>query len=449
MKTQKMKTKSLYCVVALFGILSAAWMAGCAKKESANPARTVVLNQANSLHVVLTPMEGQTAIDRKINEAQKQVRGAAVAAPELERLGWLFVAKARESFDPGYYKLAEICANLLEPKNHLESLLLLGHVRHNLHEFKAAEPLARELTEKRGLAYDFGLLSDVLMEQGKLEEASVACQRMLDLRPDLHSYARGAQLRWLKGDLEGARELMGMAVSAASPQDAEAAAWVSVRLAQFNFLAGKIEEARAECEAALAFETNYPPALLLQGRLLLAEGRSLDAVSVLTRAAGRNAQPEYQWTLAEALRSADRQMEAREVESQLMRHGRVRDRRTYSLFLATRGDSGALSLAIAEMKGRADVFTHDALAWALQANGQMAEASEEMARALAEGTKDARLFYHAAVIEQGAKHDAAAQRYFREAIAMKQALLPCERERLEKMQSQLATGPAGISKRPS
>ena len=34
----------------------------------------------------------------------------------VEKLGWSFVEKARESFDPGFYKLAEQCALCLDSK---------------------------------------------------------------------------------------------------------------------------------------------------------------------------------------------------------------------------------------------------------------------------------------------------------------------------------------------
>src|SRR5262249_47661397 len=155
----------------------------------------------------------------KIAGAQQRVRASDVSSHSLEQLGWLFVAKARVGFDPGFYKLAEQCALCIEGRSGRspEALLLQGHVLHNLHKFKEAEPIAQELVVRRGLPCDFGLLGDVLMEQGKLDNALAAYQRMLDLRPDLHSYARGAHLRWLKGDVEGAIELMSLASSAASP----------------------------------------------------------------------------------------------------------------------------------------------------------------------------------------------------------------------------------------
>ena len=55
-------------------------------------------------------------------------------------------------------------------------------------------------------------------------------------------------------------------------------------------------------------------------------------------------------------------------------------------------------LARAELANRHDVFTHDALAWALFADGRREAAALEMRLALAEGTRDARLLLHASLI---------------------------------------------------
>src|SRR4029078_3555825 len=90
----------------------------------------------------------------------------------FERLGWAFVAKARESFDPGFYKLAEQCAHSIEKRNpqSQDAMLLRAHVLQNLHRFKESEALARRLVRQRGLSFDYGLLGDALMEQGKLSD---------------------------------------------------------------------------------------------------------------------------------------------------------------------------------------------------------------------------------------------------------------------------------------
>ena len=143
-------------------------------------------------------------------------------------------------FRPGFYKLAEQCARCIEKRNpqSQEAMLLRAHVLQNLHRFKESETLARRLVQQRGLSFDYGLLGDALMEQGKLSDAVEAYQRMMNLKPDLRAYARAAHMRWLKGDLEGAIEAMQLAVSAATPSDAESAAWVNTRLAFYEFQAG-------------------------------------------------------------------------------------------------------------------------------------------------------------------------------------------------------------------
>ena len=417
----------------------------CRPREHADTPHKVAPHSAkapNPLSLVLAPHTGSGRVDKEIIRIQSEVRAGRSSEMSIERLGWAFVSKARESFDPGYYKLAEQCALVLDlsSSNHLDALLLRGHALHNLHRFSEAEPLARELVAARGLPFDFGLLSDVLMEQGKLEEAIAACQKMVDLRPDLHSYARGAHLRWLRGNLAGAAELMRLAAGAASPLDAESAAWVNTRLAGYEFQLGSLKDAERSCALALEYQKDYPPALLLTGRLMLAQQNNATAVGALRRATELNPMPEYQWALAEALR-ADRQgEEAARVETQLREKGTMNDPRTYALFLATRAESAttALRLAEAELKSRADVFTHDALAWALAASGNLAEARQQMAQALAEGTRDARLFFHGAIIANRAGDDSSARIHAQKAAELQRLLLPSEREQLEAFNSSLA-----------
>jgi tetratricopeptide (TPR) repeat protein len=389
----------------------------------------------NSLRLVLTPQTGDSRTDKEISRLQRQIRDRRNLQAGLEQLGWAFVTKARESFDPGFYKLAEQCALCIEkrnPQSH-DAMLLRAHVLQNLHRFKESESLARILVEQRGLSFDYGLLGDALMEQGKLSDAVEAYQQMMNLKPDLRAYARAAHMRWLKGDLEGAIEAMQLAVSAASPSDAESAAWVNTRLASYEFQAGRVNEAEQRCALALSLQDNYPPTLLLKGKMLLAQSRFGEAVDALQNGVKLNPLPEYQWTLAEALRAAGRENEASEAEAQLRERGAGSDPRTVALYLATRYESPetALRLARAEVDSRSDVFTHDALAWSLAAAGNLTEAHSEMQRALAEGTQDARLFLHAGIIASEAGHTADAECWLRKAAELSHLLLPSERNELQ------------------
>ncbi len=401
-----------------------------AKKTSASGATF-----DDPLAMVLTPEIGDTSTDKEISRLQQQIRSGRNAQLWLEQLGWAFVAKARESFDPGFYKLAEQCAQCIEQRNpqSQEAMLLRAHVLQNLHRFKESEGLARHLVQQRGLSFDYGLLGDALMEQGKLDDAVKAYQQMMNLKPDLHAYARAAHMRWLKGDLEGAIEAMQLAVGAASAQDAESAAWANTRLAFYAFQAGRFQEAEQQCAFALSFQDNYPPALLLKGRMLFAQSKWREAVDALQNATKLNPLPEYQWTLAEALRADGHEKEASGIEAQLRKHGATSDPRTLALFFATRHESPktALRLAKEELNSRRDVFTHDVVAWSLAGAGNLAEARSEMQRALAEGTEDARLFFHAGVIASRAGHAADAEHWLRKASELSHLLLPSERDELQ------------------
>jgi tetratricopeptide (TPR) repeat protein len=354
----------------------------------------------------------------------------------MKRLGWAFITKARLSFDPGYYKLAQECSLCVQSENanDPDALLLEGHVLDSLHQFPEAEAVARRLLTIRNEALDHALLGDVLMEQGRLDQAALSYQKMINLRPDLQSYTRVAYMRWLKGDLEGAIEAMQIAVTAGSPRAAEPTAWAYTRLGIYQLQAGDIELAAKSAATALQFAEDYPPALLLRGRILLAQGKALEAIESLRPATALTSLPEYEWALADALREVGRTQAAKDVESQLISSGAVNDPRTFALYLLTRGQrmQPALAIAEAELNIRADVFTFDAVAWACKANGRLDQARIYSKRALMEGTQDSRLLYHAGSIAMALGDYSGARVAFKRAKQGQQTLMPSEKNDLDR-----------------
>lgn len=451
--------------VSLFFSSACRRSSGSATAAMAAPCELALASSSNGGNGGNGGSFGNEKLDREIARLQHDIRDNARSFQKtamIEKLGWSFVEKARENFDPGYYKLAEQCALCLEslqpkagqpkaegsiqagaadqPLSTPQSLrsaamLLRGHVLHNLHRFSEAEKIARELVETRGLAYDYGLLGDTLMEQGQIDEAAQAYQKMMELRPGPQAYSRAAHLRWLKGDTEGARALMQMAAQAAGQGDPESAAWAWSKLAIYELQAGETEQAQTVCDEALRLRADYPPALLARGRILLVQNKASEAVTALEKAARLNPLPEYQWALADALRVAGREDDALKVESQLIATGGANDPRSYSLFLATRGQQPevALRLAQEELKVRRDVYTLDALAWAQSASGDAVEAWKTMRSALASGTVDARLYLHAAAISAQAGEKAQARIYAARAAKAAFNLLPGERVRLKQL----------------
>lgn len=388
----------------------------------------------DSCRLALTAHSGDAAIDREIIGLQERARASQDQSALLEQLGWAYVRKARLSHDMGFYKLAEQCSTCVssqEPDS-AEALLLRGHVLHSLHQFKEAEAIARRLVETRSASHDYALLGDTLMEQGRVSDAVEAYQKMVDLKPGPQAYARIAHIRWLKGDVEGASAMMRKAATTMSTRDADSAAWAYTRLALYQLQTGSYKTAERACEIAFQIQTDYPPALCAQSRVLLAQDRNEGAVALMRKAALINPLSEYQWLLADALRASGQRDEARLVEEDLRRKGVSEDPRTLAIFLSSRGEQldTALKLVEQEMNRRVDVFTRDALAWALAANGRLGEANEQIRRALAEGTKDARLFYHAGAILAKSGDRQEAREMLKKAFSIKQMLLPSEREDL-------------------
>ena len=382
---------------------------------------------------VLASLNGNEPIDEEIAQQQTLIRNGSTSG--LERLGWMFVKKARLTFDASYYILAEQCAQCMKANGAKgpDALLLNAHALQSLHRFHEAEATARELVSTRERPFDYGVLGDVLVDQGKVREGAAAYQKMIDLRPDLQSYARAAHVRWLTGDLNGAIELMRLAVSGGSPNDAEAAAWAYTRLSLYQLQQGATKQALESCSAGLALQPDYAPALLARGRIFLALHRPTDAVVELEHAAKLNPLPEYQWALADALALTGDSDRAKQIESQIIEHGAKEDPRAMSLFLATRGGNveQAVRLAQQELNNRRDIFTHDALAWALAAAGRTTEAQTHATQALSEGTIDARLFLHAGIIAALNNDITQAKRRLQQASAIQQMLLPSERRQLE------------------
>ena len=399
----------------------------CRQEHAGSPTAAATLSAP--LRLALANHGGTAAIDEQIRSTQSKVR-EKTDVPRLERLATLFIGKARSSGDPGYYKQAEACADAMPAADGgaAAALLVRGHVRHALHDFVGAERIARQLIASRDLFLDHGLLGDVLLDQGRLEEARQAYQRMMEQKPCLQSYARAAQLRWLAGDHAGTRELLGLAATAGSQRDPESLAWVLTRRATLELHSGDLATAVEHADRALTLVADYPAARLARGRAALARDAAAEAVSDLVAAADASPLPEHLWAAADAARAAGRADTAATLEAKLLATGEREDPRTFAAWLATTGrDPGtALRLAVAEFQVRQDAYTFDVLALARWRSGDLAGAQQAIASALAVGVRDARVSLHAALLADAAGETDAASRHRRDAEAGRTALLPSE-----------------------
>jgi Flp pilus assembly protein TadD len=419
----------------VLALATATVLSGC---HQAAPDRSTVAAAASAdpgaCAVALAPDAAAGQPDVARLQGLVRARGGTLAY--LEQLGWRYVRIAREQGDAGYYTLALATADCVaaEPDPASAAALLRAHVYLQQHRFAEAQLLAQRLVAERGLWLDHALLGDTLLEQGELDAAAGAYQAAADLRPGPEMYARIAQLRWLTGDLQGAIDFLVRSARATPAADRAATAWAQTRLSTLVLQSGDAAAALQLATTAVRLAPTQPAALAAEGRALLALDRPAEALAVLERAAGQSRLPEHQWWWLEAAHAAGDSVSAAVASAALAATGAATDPRSYALYLATLGaGSGAteaVALARAELARRADVHSHDALAWAAFQAGDVATAAAESQRALAHGTADARLWLHAALIARanGAHEQAAAA--LDRAAAGRAALLPSERSLL-------------------
>lgn len=393
-----------------------------------------VAKEMAMMHILATEA-GTSPLSKQIQALQTAIRQKPDDTRRIEQLGRLFITQARVENDDGAYKLAEQCSVVLEAMDPINpvALVIRGHALLAMHKFREAEAVARQLLTIRQEMLDHALLGDALMEQGRLTEAIPVYQTMIDTRPCLPSYSRVAHVRWLKGDLPGAIEMTEEAIACGSYRDPEPMAWVTTRLAFYQWQSGALDLALKTAKRALEILPDYPQAQWVTGRIHLAKGQAGEAVKALEKAVAETPLPELQWALAEAYREAGDTVKADTTEATLKRMGPATDPRSFALYLATRKlmPDRALKLAQAELTSRADVFTLDAEAWALHSAGQSVQALPIIRQALAEGTQDARLLLHAGVIAQAAGTPSDATRWLALAHSARMALLPSEQRVLD------------------
>lgn len=350
-------------------------------------------------------------IDARLKEFSEAARALPKKPESWVLLGQAWVLKARQSGDSGYYLNAKACAELafaLAPDfqlaQHLQLLVL-----QNEHSFEAARTLALRLTSSNpGDFMAQGALSDAELELGHIPEAEAAAQRMMDLKPSLPAYARLAHLRFVAGDINGAKEAFRLAFDAGrGAPDPEPAAWTLVQAATLFWHVGDYEGTKAGLDfVATSFPSlgAYAPALQLEGRLALSMGQTTSAITALTRSMVVTPSAETAWLLADAHLAAGDGVLAKAAELEVLRLGRQTDARTLSLFLAhrDRDHDEALRAAEQDRKHRGGVYADDALAFALYRAGRAAEALPLVRAMVATGTPDARLLFHAGLVLRAA-----------------------------------------------
>lgn len=376
---------------------------------------------------LMPPSPGQpTPLDSQLSALQDKARRFPSKLENWVLLGQLWVRRAREAAEPGYYRNADACADLalrLQAGSPL-ALNLRALVLMNDHRFADAQKVAEQILRRNDFdPMAWGTLSDALMEQGQITAAEEAAQHMMALKPSLPSYSRAAYLHFLRGRSREAKEAMRLAIDSAQSRsgDTEPRAWALVQAAYLFWQDGDYDGADAGFQLALQTLPQYPPALVGRGQVALSHGRAQDAVPLLARAYELSPLSETLLLLGDARRLAGDVAGAAATYAQLEKQGRRSDPRTLAYYFAKHRQHLDLAreLIDEERRGRADPYTLDVQAWVLFRLGQVAEARRiiDGPGALGLGLRDARVLYHAAAIHAGSGDAEGARRLAREALA--------------------------------
>src|SRR3989454_11360665 len=203
--------------------------------------------------------------EQAIAQATKLIDKHAKDFEAYNALALALSRRARETSDVKFYTQAEEALRKsfeISPDNfdgkRIHVWLLLGK-----HEFAAALEEAKKLNKKmHDDVMTYGFLADANVELGNYKDAETAAQMMLDLRPgNLPALTRATYLRELFGDIDGALELMNMALQSTSPSEVEDVAWILSQMAHLELAVGKTAEAEKYLQQALTLFPGYHYAL--------------------------------------------------------------------------------------------------------------------------------------------------------------------------------------------
>ncbi len=393
---------------------------------SASASASVSASVPASLALALQKPPGSSLVDREIEVLERRLEKNPEPLDPWILLGRAWVRKAREAVDPGFFLNASACADIAigrEPKNrparNLRAMVLLEN-----HAFADALDLAEQilLDDAEDLSA-LGTKSDASLELGLFDQALTSGQKMVDLKPNLPSYARAAHLRWLQGDSKAAKTIYRSAMDAHDPREPEPYAWVLTQAAMIFWYEGDIEGAEKGFERALSAFPDAPYAMVGQARVALAKGDAKRAAEFATAAYQKMPLCETAWLLGDAKTAMGDAAGAKEAFSWVVKQGRAMDKRCLASFYASTNQEPdeALSLARGESLIRKDIYTRDVLAWALYRKKDFAAAKAESDAALAHGTKEPLLLFHAGAIRLAMGEKAAGEKLLREALKMNPA----------------------------
>ncbi len=344
-------------------------------------------------------------------------------------LGLAYLQEARAGADPSFYvKAAGVLRRslALNRSDNYEAMLGMGALASARHDFRGALAWGRRAKQVNPHnPYARGLIGDALFELGRYSDGMAAYQDMVDLRPDLASYARIAYARELTGDVRGAVEAMRLAtgVASGSPEDG---AWAYYQLGELLFGSGRVDDAEQAYRHGAALAPDYPLPPVGLAKIDAARGHPRAAARQVADVVTGYPAPEFAilagdlFALAGERRKARAQYDLVRATQRLLRANGVDTDLEVALFNADHGlaSERVVMDARSGYAKRPSRQASDALAWTLYTAGRYREARRYSHEALRLGTRNGLFHYHAGMIALRLGDRAGARDHLRKALTM-------------------------------
>ena len=361
---------------------------------------------------------------------QARVGRDSLSARDFAELSRLYLQRARAGGGDGDLRGAETHARRslgLRAGRNEEAFQVLASSLMGQHRFAEARSVAERLVALDSTSRPArAMLGEIQLELGTYDEARRTFGMLLTSRGDLAVAPRYARWEELRGRPAEARRLLREARDEASRRHGMPAAqiaWFHWRLGDLALRQGRLREAETELEAGLAAAPDDHRLLDALARAAAARGHWSEAIDYGERAIAKTLDPATLGLLYQVYTASGDSAKAEEyyrAMSITVLGQPETSHRLWGLFLLDRGREVPTVLARAEreIEVRRDVYGWDLLAWALYRSGRLSEAREKMRHALALGTRDASLFYHAGMIEAALGSRGGARRYLETALAI-------------------------------
>jgi len=384
----------------------------------------------------------QTTTDSAIRSIQIHLKMYPQDFKSYDALGASYIQKGRETADATYFELAkEALEKSLDLVSNGPSAASakthIAEVAMSEHQFEEALSWAQDaLALGSGDPSPWAIVGDALTDMGEYERAEDAYARLRDsLHPEDESNglayernSRVAYLRFLKGDALGAIQLMraAIAVSMNLRLPAENIAWSQYQVGEICFKSGDLIGAEQAYEAGLAIDPNSYRNLAGLGEVRTAQEKYPEAIALYQKAIAVVPYPAFAAALYDLdvqlgrTEDAHKQLELLEFIGTLNPLNERLFYRELALFYADHNLKlkESVDLAKKELEVRHDIYTWDIQAWVLFKNGRAHEAAEAVDKALALGTQDALLDFHAGMIELQLGRSERAQTLFGQALSL-------------------------------